>query len=287
MQTSTTQNEQKWHQLLANRAAVSDPAAGDSMTMSIACDSRSGHAAFYLPEDTDHVHARCLRYVRTFAKQNGFRLGRDRRQKEMGTVTDLRNRRPPLIALGLSLLLKQTGLPGAARKLSRPHTLNEPDQEIAITDLIQMAAFASEKSKRVVVLPNRILINALQDTQPICAYGCKLQYRSGRTILSHFDSSYFRAYGYSTGSQYVVHICLGGGFRNETALWTQLPVLNNVDFNFRLFPGRTANDDYGLFYITFIYDMVEAPVPWWVTARFSDTQVDEAADSETETLKAG
>ncbi|MGQ7845490.1 hypothetical protein ACUNV4_13490 [Granulosicoccus sp. 3-233] len=210
------------------------------------------------------MHARSTRYIRTFARENGFKLGNDRRNRTVQPLSEQRDRKPPMIALGLSLLLKQTGLPGAARTLSKPHTLSPESEPIPMGDLIRMAAYATPRSKRVVVLPNRILINTLQDTQPICAHACKLQHGGQSTILSHFDSPYFRAVGYSSKNQYVVHICLAGGPREHSSLWTRIPTLTNTDFNFQLFPGQKPKDDFGLFYITFYLDLAAAPLPWWL-----------------------
>lgn len=270
-------NSENWCQQLARLIATSDPSVEKVMSMSMACDTRSGNATFYLPQDTGHVHARCLRYLKSFAAENGLKLGRDRRGSQQDGITELRNGRPPLISLALSLLLKQTGVPGAARTLSKPHALADGTAEIGLRQLILMAAFSAERSKCVVVLPNRILINALQDTQPIRALGCKLKHAGGTTLQSQFDSPHFRALGYSAGSQYIVHICLAGGQRGHSALWTRLPVVNNMDINFQLFPGKSPADDQGLFYLTFYFDMTEQPAPWWIEEL---DQTDSSSSSE-------
>lgn len=230
------------------------------------------------------MHPRGTRYIKAFAKSNGFKLGVDRRNRQIHSIGERRDRKPPLIALGLSLLLKQTGLPGTARTLSKPHRLAEPEKQIDLGLLIRMAAKSTPDSKQVVVLPNRILINALQDTQPICAHACKLKYSGKTTILSHFDSSYFRAIGYSAGSQYVVHICLAGGPRGNASLWTQTPALTNTDFNFQLFPGRESAEDFGLFYITFYLNLADQPTPWWLKHQNS-LNSDEPADTHNSDTK--
>lgn len=224
------------------------------------------------------MHPRSTRYIRSFAKENGFKLGRDRRNRQVQPISELRDRKPPMIALGLSLLLKQTGLPGAARTLSKPHAPALDTNPIPLGDLIRMAAFATPDSKRVVVLPNRILINTLQDTQPICAHACKIRHSNKTTILSHFDSPHFRAIGYSSGNQYVVHICLAGGPRESSSLWTRIPTLTNTDFNFQLFPGQRSKDDFGLFYITFYLDLAAEPTPWWLPAELA-TNSEDIADT--------
>ena len=253
-----------WVHPLSDVISLSNLSTEPRLRTTLTCHSQSDTPVLYLPTDTVQMHSRSTGYIRTFAKANGFRLGRDRRNHQVQPINELRDRKPPLIALGLSLLLKQTGLPGTARTLSKPHALAPENDQIPLGKLIRMAAFATPSSKRVVVLPNRILINTLQDTQPICGYACKLQYSDKSTILSHFDSPYFRAIGYSSGSQYIVHICLAGGPREHSSLWTHIPTLTNTDFNFQLFPGRRPADDFGLFYITFYLDLADEPAPWWL-----------------------
>ena len=149
---------------------------------------------------------------------------------------------------------------------------------IPLGELIRMAACAIPDSKRVVVLPNRILINTLQDTQPICGHACKIRYSNKTTILSHFDSPHFRAIGYSSGNQYVMHIFLAGGPRENSSLWTRVPTLTNTDFNFQLFPGQRSKDDFGLFYITFYLNLAAEPTPWWLQAELASDS-DDTADT--------
>lgn len=279
----SAKSRRTWVQPLADVIRLSDPAVEPLMQTTLTCDNKPGVPALYLPQDTDEKHPRSIRYIRSFAKANGFKLGRDRRDRQVQPISERRSRKPPMIALGLSLLLKQTGLPGTARTLSKPHTLAPGSESIPLGKLIRMAALTTPDSKRVVVLPNRILINTLQDTQPICGHACKLHYSGKTTVLSHFDSPYFRAIGYSSGSQYVVHVCLAGGPRGKSSLWTQIPTLTNIDFNFQLFPGQQAVDDFGLFYITFYLNLSDGPSPWWLDDKSTiDTHISTQEPAEAE-----
>jgi hypothetical protein len=206
-----------------------------------------------------------LRYLHVFAKINDLKLVEDRRKVEIQPIIEQRNRKPPMIARGLALLLQQTGIPGSPRTLSTPHRLNADSPHIPITKLIKMAAVSARKSKRVVVLPNRMIVNVLNnDTQPISGFACKLISADNNSILSHFDSPSFRAIGYSAGRQYIMHVCLGGGPMNNPTLWTHLHTLTRTDFRFQLFPGQAQQDDFGLFYATFYFNLAEAPLPWWL-----------------------
>lgn len=277
-----TSSHRTWVQPLANLISMSDRTTESRLRTSLTCHNTSDTPVLYLPLETAPMHPRSTRYIRTFAKENGFKLGRDRRNRQIQPISELRDRKPPMIALGLSLLLKQTGLPGAARTLSKPHAPAPDTSPIPLGELIRMAAFATPDSKRVVVLPNRILINTLQDTQPICGYAGKIRHSNKTTILSHFDSPHFRAIGYSSGNQYVVHICLAGGPRQNSSLWTRIPTLTNTDFNFQLFPGQKSKDDFGLFYITFYLDLAAEPKPWWLQAELVDTADTHISDVDQE-----
>lgn len=255
-----------WVQPLVDILNMTDLSVETRLRTSLSCDIQSRHPTIYWPSGMAELQPRNFRYLQSFAKKNGFKLLEDRRRLDIQPILEKRDRKPAMIALGLSLLMKQTGVPGIARIPSEPHRLNADSQHIGLGNLMKMAAFAVPQSKRVVVLPNRILVNALKDTQPISGYACKLKHSGNTTLLSHFDSPYFRSIGYSTGSQYVTHICLAGGLRDSAALWTQLPTLTNTDFKFQLFPSERASDDFGLFYITYYLNMAEAPAPWWLTS---------------------
>lgn len=255
-----------WVQPLVDIVNMTDLSMESRLRTSLSCDFQARQPTLYWPSDMAELQPRNFRYLQSFAKKNGFKLLEDRRNMDVQPILEKRDRKPAMIALGLSLLMKQTGIPGAARIPTMPHHLKADSQHIELGNLIKMAAFATPNSKRVVVLPNRILVNALKDTQPISGYACKMANAGHTTILSHFDSPYFRSIGYSTGSQYVTHICLAGGPRDVAALWTQLPTLNNTDFKFQLYPAERATDDFGLFYITFYLNMAESPAPWWLTS---------------------
>ena len=269
-----------WVQPLVDIVSMTDLSMETRLRTSLSCDIQARHPTIYWPSDMAELQPRNFRYLQNFAKKNGFKLLEDRRSMDVQPILEKRDRKPAMIALGLSLLMKQTGVPGIARIPSEPHRLNADSRHIGLGKLIQMTAFAAPKSKRVVVLPNRILVNALKDTQPIAGYACKLNHSSNTTLLSHFDSPYFRSIGYSTGSQYVTHICLAGGLRDSAALWTQLPTLTNTDFKFQLFPAERASDDFGLFYITYYLNMAEAPTPWWLTADTHNPTVQSEVDSQ-------
>jgi len=266
--------DRSWVHSLASVIRQAGDIEESRMKTILSCNLTSSKPGLYVPPDMAELQPQSLRYLQMFAKINQLRLVEDRRRVDVQPIVDNRDRKPPTIALGLSMLLKQTGLPGKARSLSSPHRLNADSPHIGITRLIEMAEFSAGRSKRVVLLPNKFIVDVLDnDTQPISAYACKLSSANSTTILSHFDSPYFRAIGYSAGEQYVVHACLAGGPLHNPQLWTHLHTLSRTDFRFQLFPAQNAAHDFGLFYTTFYFDLKNPPVPWWL---------DNAAESKNE-----
>ena len=173
---------------------------------------------------------------------------------------------PPAIALGIALLLRQTGLPGPVARLSAPHRHAADGPFVDLPELVAMAASAARGSKRVSVLPNRPLVDVLGgDTRPVDGYACRLDCAPARTVLSHFDAPNLRCLGYSSGRQYVMHLLLGGGSAAAPKLWSAPETLARTDVRFRLFRGASERMDFGLLYSTFYFDMVERrPAPWWL-----------------------
>ena len=266
--TQSAASEKMWVQSLAEAIRKTDRTAESRMRTMLVCDIKSNKPALYVPPDMADLQPRSLRYLHAFARSHDLKLVEDRRQVEVHPIIEKRNCKPPIIALGLSMLLNQTGAIGAIRTLSEPHRLNADSTHIGITKLIDMAAFAAPKSKRVVILPNRMIVDVSDnDTQPMAGYACKLISADTTTILSHFDSPKFRAIGYSAGSQYVMHVCLAGGALKNQTLWAHLHTLTQTDFRFQLFPSRKPANDFGLFYATYYLDMARSPAPWWIASE--------------------
>lgn len=271
MSTPLNDEHHTWVHSLADVIKQTDHTSETRMRTILTCDNKSSKPALFVPPDMAELQPRSLRYLHAFARSNDLCLIEDRRRVEVQPMVEKRDRKPPMIALGLSMLLKQTGMPGVARSLSEPHRLNADSPHIGISTLIDMAAFSANKAKRIVLLPNRMMVNVLDnDTQPISGYASKITSQDTTTVLSHFDSPKFRAIGYSAGSQYVIHVCLAGGTRQNPTLWTHLHTLTRTQFRFQLFPGRKDTQDFGLLYATFYMDLAEPPAPWWMESH-SDT----------------
>jgi len=232
----------------------------------LSCHVRGKRPILFLPPEMGTLQPQGLAYLRAFARRHSFGLVEDRRKIDLRPVTESRDRSPSKLAMGISLLLKQTGMPGGARTLSSPHRLNADSLHVDLAELVHMAALARRRSKRIVLLPNRMIVDMIgQDTHPIVGHACRLATTDSNTVLSQFESPSFRSIGYSTGRQYVMHVFLAGGSSDAPELWTRLQLFTHTDFRFRLFPGQRQGPDYGLFHATYFFEMSDGTKsPWWL-----------------------
>ena len=258
-----------WIQDLAQSVRTTDRKNPATLRTALSCHISDNRQTLYLPPEMPALQPRSLRYLSAFAMRNDFQISEDRRQTPVSPIIEQRDSKPPVIAHGLALLMKQTGLPGATATLSSPHRLAAENPLIDLPDLIAMSAHSQRSAKRVVFLPNKSLVDVLDnDTKPIAGFGCRLDSRQTPTLLTNFEGESLRCIGYSTGDQYVMHMLLGGGPLSSPTLWTQPNTLTRTDIRFRLFRGREPSEDFGLLYSTFYYDMSQqTKAPWWLTAR--------------------
>ena len=206
--TDSAVSEKMWVQSLADVIRRTDQTAESRMRTMLVCDIKSNKPALYVPPDMAELQPTSLRYIHAFARAHDLKLVEDRRRVEVQPIIEQRDRKPPMIALGLSMLLNQTGAPGAIRTLSDPHRLNADSPHIGIAKLIEMAAFAAPKSKRVVVLPNRMLVNVSDnDTQPHISLCLQTEFGRHQHCSQSFlltKVSGYRVLGWHT----ICHACL-------------------------------------------------------------------------------
>jgi molybdopterin-guanine dinucleotide biosynthesis protein A len=257
-----------WVTLAAKALKHTQDAAESKIKTVLTCRTINKKNVLFVPADMAELQPRSLRYLHKFAAANEISLIEDRRKIQAQPIIEKRSLKDPMMVLGMSMLLKQSGMPGPARSLSEPHRLNPENPFFSINTLIDMAAFSAAKAKCVVLPPNRITLKALNnDTQPISGYACNIKTDDTTILLSHFESDNFRAIGYSAGNQFVFHLCLGGGTLQNPTLWAESKSLMSTDFRFQLFAAQKPADDYGLFYSTFYLDLSQAPFPGWLTAK--------------------
>jgi len=267
--TSRTQRSPHWLEGLAGAVRRTYGGAAAAPRTALSCDVDERTRTLYLPPEMRTLQPHALRWLEGFAGRSGFRVAVGQRHDRVDPLAGRRDGDEPLIARGIAGLMHQTGLPGPLARLSLPHRLLADSPLIDLPALLAMGAHALPDAKQVVLLPNAPLQEVLcDDTRPVRGFACRLETRTGPTLLSHFDGPSLRCIGYSAGRQYVVHVLLAGGTLGAPVLWTRPETLARTEPRFRLFRGRCPEHDVGLIYTTLYYDMLHhRPLPWWIGAE--------------------
>ena len=245
-----------WITGLANVLKFTDQRIDPRLRTTISCQEKSGKSALFLPPEMSSLQPESLRYLHTFARYNNCRLIEDRRTVDIQPIVENRNVLSPDIRQGVSLLLKQTGLQGIRDTLSKPHRLLPESAHRNIATLIRMAALAVPESKRVVLLPNRYIVNLLKnDTHPIMGHACNVVSADSTIKLGYFESPGFKSVGYQTEKQFIMHVFLAGGPVGAPKIWTHRSTLSSNVFRFQLFQSTRPGHDFGLMYTTLFLDI--------------------------------
>ncbi len=219
-------------------------------------DGKNGKLALYVPPEMSECQPENLRYLHALASRNGFTLVEDRRGLDIRPFVERRDLKPNQLANGIGELIQQTGMPGPKAQLSTPHRLAPGNVSIALPRLIDMVATTIDRSKRVVLLPTPSLVATTgNETHPICAYGCKLITGKAKFTLSFFDSPGFKAIGYVSNNQFVMHVLIGGGTLKSPQIWANYDAMLKNRFRFQLFRSTQPGQDYGLLYNTFFFNI--------------------------------
>lgn len=255
-----------WIQELGRVVHMAQANKSPAVRTSLTCQVIEENKTLFVPPEMPTLQPRSLSYLSALAMRSEFQIAEDRRHIHMSPINEQRDGQPPAIVLGLSQMLQQAGLPGSAAELSDPHRLASDSPLIDLPRLISMTAHALPSAKRVVLLPNKPLVDVLDnDTQPIAGFGCRMDTTHARTLLTHFHGQAIRCIGYSTGAQYVMHLLLAGGPLSAPSLWIHPRTLSRTDVRFRLFEGVKPTQDFGLLYSTFYFNMSDRmPSPWWL-----------------------
>ncbi|MEE9336083.1 MAG: hypothetical protein V3U65_18505 [Granulosicoccaceae bacterium] len=248
--------EKPWIQSLSAVLDLTDRNSNPRLRTTMSCNVKQNRIAFFLPPEMAALQPENLRYMHRIAKKHNSSLIEDRRSVNVQPILEQRNVDTDAMALGISMLLKQAGMPGAAPEPSAPHRLHPDNLHIDIAELISMASFAAPTSKKIVLLPNQFMVDVLDnETNPIVGYACKLVTAEAVTTLAYFDSSHFHAVAYHAGSQFVVHVFLAGGPLHSPQIWSKPNTISNDSFRFQLFKSTHPGHDFGLMYKTLYLDV--------------------------------
>ena len=248
--------EKPWIQGLSSVLDLTNRRNNPRLRTIMSCSVKRDRIAFFLPPEMASLQPENLRYMHRIAKKHNCRLIEDRRSVNIQPIIEQRSHETNAMTLGISMLLKQTGLPGTAPEPSAPHRLHPDNLHIDIADLISMAAFAAPNSKKIVLLPNQFIVDVLDnETSPIAGYACKLVTADAVTTLAYFDSAHFRAIGYRAGNQFVMHVFLAGGPLHSPQIWSNPNTISNDNFRFQLFKSTHSGHDFGLMYKSIYLDV--------------------------------
>ncbi len=264
--TQQTINSTEWIETLDKILQLTDLTPKTRLRASLNCKLIKNKPYMFLPSEMEWLQPELLDYIQSLAEQHGIELVEDRRKLEIQPINERRYAKPTDLALGVSLLLKQTGIPGPAHCLSVPHMLKAGNEQIELTKLIRMASAVYPKAKRVVFRPNRFLTGDFDENcEPVTGYACKVLHGQNKTTVSYFNSPDFHAVGYITNDQFVLHVLLAGGTQGNTGLWSPFKTLTDSTFRCQVFTGKHSPQSFGLLYHTFYIDLersIEEVLGW-------------------------
>lgn len=256
----------EWIRGMSRVLKFTDQKVRPGLRATLSCKVADGEPTLFLPPELATLQPDILRYLHALGAANDITLVEDRRQVDIQPVTERRSNRPSDLTLGVSLLLRQTGLPGPAHCLSKPHVLHPENPQIPLPKLINMAAHVQPSCKKVVFVPNRFLTgNFTEQAQPMTGYACKVITQEEQLTITYFTSPDFHALGYISNDQFVVHVLLAGGPIGTTQIWSPFSIMTDAAFRCQVFKSKSSAHHFGLLYSTLYIDM-EASMEnesWW------------------------
>jgi len=268
-------SSKEWILALDNVLKLTSKKTTPGMQARVSCAQLDEHYALILPAEMADLQPQVLKYLHALGAAHNITLVEDQRSQDFASIVERRDTRPSNLALGVSLLLKQTGMPGPVHSLSTPHALNPGNSQIDIAKLIKMAAQVHTDAKRVVFEPNRFLTGDFSEHEPMTGYACKVVTEDSKFVLSYFNAPQFRATGYITNNQFVMHVFLAGGPLCNPQLWGPLQTMTDSVFRCQLFKSALPGHDFGLLYTTFYIDLVDTLEnhDWWQETKVNQRRV--------------
>jgi len=277
-----------WIDQLLYTLSGTQQAAESRLATTLQCKIVGDDLCLLVPPELAEYQPEILEYLHSFASTNTLTLIEDRRNLALAPIIDRRQKNSPEIAMALSSLLKQAGLPGPIPPMSSPQRLRIGGHKIDCAKLIRMAEGVKEQSRKVVIIPKPFIRQRLmQDDESLTVTACQLHYaapyksakktggsNSGASkaneqktqheqneemiTFAHFESPKFHAIGYTSAGQFVVTVYLAGGSLRYPQIWATQNNLSESPFSCQIFSSPHADQDCGLFYRTYYFDLEEA-----------------------------
>ncbi len=209
------------------------------------------------PYDLGEQSPEVLQYLSAFAQQNKLKLLRERRSDNIEPLYECRKQEPPILALGVGMLLQQTGLVGSDQ-LHLADTTPQPQVSgQRFGRLLKIGAEVSQKGKKVNLRPNRFIFGENAPQRRLDGYASKIIKGDESRIFSYFDADKFRALGYTSQSNFVFHVFAGGGEEQNTSIWGPLQVMTREPLHFRLFRSTSSERKFGMLYSSYTLNLSE------------------------------
>lgn len=248
------------------------------MRTTLQCKMVGNEPSLLVPPELAEDQPEILEYLHEFTATNSLSLIEDRRRLDLAPIVEQRRIGTPNMAMGISLLLKQTGMPGPTRALSSPHTLKQGNRRIDVAELIRLGAAIQPKSRKIVFLPNAFVrTRLLGETETMVGHACQVVSRAdaresnnvgissnidnetdpkaSATTVVQFEARDFHALGYVTNNQFVVTVYLAGGPIMSPSLWTHFYNLSETPFTCQIFDSPYTGQMFGIFHKTYYIEL--------------------------------
>ena len=264
-------NGPSWVQTVRDQLAGANQKMDARLRTTLQCKMVGSEPSLLVPPELAEDQPEMLEYLHEFTDTNYLSLIEDRRRLDLAPIIEQRRNGTPNMAMGISLLLKQTGMPGPTCSLSSPHMLKQGNRRLNVAELIRLGAAVQPKSRKIVFLPNAFVrTRLLGETQTMTGYACKVrslktddsatreirqEQDDSTTTVVQFEAQDFHAMGYVTNNQFAVTVFLAGGPIANPSLWTHFFNLSETPFSCQIFDSPYAGQMFGLFYKTYYIEL--------------------------------
>jgi len=222
----------------------------------IQCRMIQNKLTLIYPNELTQQSPDLLEYLGQFTKKNGMKLLQERRIKEVDEyLEEFRKPSPPVIALGVGLLLQKTGLTGEDNLHLPSDSVPQIIDGRQFKQLINLASQVEKTGKSVTIPANRFLQDSNMPKSLINGYAGKINRGDESRTFSLFHSPLFRAIGYTQRSDFVFHVFAGGGSIDNPQVWGPLSNMTREPIHIRLFRDQNRDRKFAVLYTTYNLDL--------------------------------
>lgn len=256
-QTSNQQENTTWINELSQAVSGENGVHFGKDYCQLKCRMIQRRLTLIYPYELGEKSPEVLQYLSAFAQQNKLKILKERRADIVEPLYECRKEEPPILALGVGMLLQQTGLAGSDQ-LHLADTPSEPQVSgQRFGRLLKIGAEVSQKGKKVKLRPNRFIFGENAQQKQLNGFASKIVKGGESRIFSYFDADNFRAIGYTRQANFIFHVFAGGGPEHNTAIWGPLQVMTREPLHFRLFRSTESDSRFGMLYSSYTLNLRE------------------------------